>query len=563
MMAALFRFCKQAGIYLKLPVLSKTVSVVTLILHSSLSYAGGYIFAGTSNGLDVITHPTGYNGTGGVVTVRVCINPASAHATEMEYAIQNNIAVYNQLTPTLDNLQRNGNNNIPSGSLDFESVALHEIGHCLGMSHVNLSSESQLTGSKQNYTKSTTGAGVSTDPDKGYDLNAGADGVIGSSDDIRGDDENLIYFRRSNNNPFTIDTVIDSTTYSRNLADLPAGHSYAANADRAVSTALGLPKTEAVMQQGTFFDEAQRTLGHDDVATLRYAQSGVDELESGAADNYTTVLEYGGISNTNCDITVSFTATSSLAFCQVGGTFVGSNHFSITTASIEFGDSFSWFFNTPPANTAPVLNTIGNQSLVEGDNLVVNISATDVDAGDTLSFSPGGLPAFATFVDNTDGTATLTLAPAIGDAVSTSMTVTVSDDGSPILTASETFNIDVAVLDTDGDGLSDFDEINIYFTLPDNPDTDGDFFDDGVEVAAGSDPLLNTSWPAIADGDLAPYGAPDGLINLADYLIAQRIVMGQITPTSLEFAHGDVYPAGAPDGVIDISDLLLIRQLVP
>ncbi len=75
------------------------------------------------------------------------------------------------------------------------------------------------------------------------------------------------------------------------------------------------------MQQGTFFDEAQRTLGHDDVATLRYAASGIDERESGgpggryANDNYSIVLEYGGISTTNCDISMSMTSTTSLAFC--------------------------------------------------------------------------------------------------------------------------------------------------------------------------------------------------------------------------------------------------------
>ncbi len=44
-------------------------------------------------------------------------------------------------------------------------------------------------------------------------------------------------------------------------------------------------------------------------------------------------------------------------------------------------------------------------------------------------------------------------------------------------------------LDSDGDGLSDFDEVNNYGTDPNNPDTDGDGYNDGNEVTIGSDPL--------------------------------------------------------------------------
>ncbi|MCH8049219.1 hypothetical protein IH979_00735 [Patescibacteria group bacterium] len=43
--------------------------------------------------------------------------------------------------------------------------------------------------------------------------------------------------------------------------------------------------------------------------------------------------------------------------------------------------------------------------------------------------------------------------------------------------------------DSDGDGLSDGDEVYVYETDPLNPDTDGDGFPDGVEVEGGYDPL--------------------------------------------------------------------------
>ena len=47
----------------------------------------------------------------------------------------------------------------------------------------------------------------------------------------------------------------------------------------------------------------------------------------------------------------------------------------------------------------------------------------------------------------------------------------------------------VSGLDTDGDGLSDADEILIYHTDPTKADTDGDGFSDGAEIAKEYSPL--------------------------------------------------------------------------
>jgi len=46
------------------------------------------------------------------------------------------------------------------------------------------------------------------------------------------------------------------------------------------------------------------------------------------------------------------------------------------------------------------------------------------------------------------------------------------------------------LLDTDGDGLSDFEETSYYGTDPDNPDTDGDGITDGEEALQGTDPTI-------------------------------------------------------------------------
>ncbi len=118
--------------------------------------------------------------------------------------------------------------------------------------------------------------------------------------------------------------------------------------------------------------------------------------------------------------------------------------------------------------------------------------------------------------------------------------------------------------DTDGDGLDDYSEVAYdgdplnytpgQDTDPLSADTDGDGLIDG------SDPIpLQFNF---ADGDLAPLGAPDGIINGADILIATRLALGTLTAGNLQLAHGDVYPPGAPDGLINIQDLTLMMQLV-
>jgi len=47
-------------------------------------------------------------------------------------------------------------------------------------------------------------------------------------------------------------------------------------------------------------------------------------------------------------------------------------------------------------------------------------------------------------------------------------------------------------IDSDGDGLSDWQEVNIYPTNPNDPDTDGDGFSDGEDAFNGYDP--NNKW---------------------------------------------------------------------
>jgi hypothetical protein len=60
---------------------------------------------------------------------------------------------------------------------------------------------------------------------------------------------------------------------------------------------------------------------------------------------------------------------------------------------------------------------------------------------------------------------------------------------------------DLSQTDTDGDGLSDWDEIAVYKTDPTRADTDGDGLSDGQEVALGTDPRqADTDGDGVKDG---------------------------------------------------------------
>lgn len=112
---------------------------------------------------------------------------------------------------------------------------------------------------------------------------------------------------------------------------------------------------------------------------------------------------------------------------------------------------------------------------------------------------------------------------------------------------------DALATDSDGDLLDDYQEARVYNTDPLNTDTDGDGVNDYDEVVVwNSDPLVS------GRGDLGPYGAPDNTIDLADYLVLTRMVLGEITPTAAEITYGDLNNNGG----LDAGDLVLMLRVV-
>jgi len=358
--------------------------------------------------------------------------------------VQNVIRTWNGLEPKTPNLALGGDNSIPSNTLDYESVVLHELGHCIGLAHPNLASESGVNANRQDFTKSLKGTnGI-------YDLDAGADGIIGSRDDPRGDDINLHWFRMLNNNPFTLATSVDTGAYAVDINSLPGGSSFPANADRDVGAALGFPNSEAVMQQGQGVDEAQRAISFDDAAMIQLGQSGLDETAE-TSDDYTVELSYGGISDANsCDITVEFSSDAGLAFCEVFGTFLSSNHVQITSGSIKVNSGFNWYFNSTsnapnctldvtPASVDFAQMELGQQdradvTLANPGPSACTVTALDTSGSNDFRLDPVPITP-VTIPGGNDETVTVTYAPTTRGVASGTLTLSSDDPASPAAVA--------------------------------------------------------------------------------------------------------------------------------
>lgn len=125
------------------------------------------------------------------------------------------------------------------------------------------------------------------------------------------------------------------------------------------------------------------------------------------------------------------------------------------------------------------------------------------------------------------------------------------DDGDEV----NVYTTNPNLLDTDGDGLSDGDEILIHGTDPTLPDSDGDLIPDGWEVtytsSCGLNPLAGDS---MTDGDT------DGLFNLGEYIAGtdpcnpdtdgDGLLDGEEVNTYLtDPLNPDTDGGGVPDGV--------------
>jgi hypothetical protein len=385
---------------------------VLIALETDQLIAGTFIQSETL-GADLVTHPQGYSGSGAALNIDVCIVTGSPNQSAIEVAVRNTVDRYNLLIPTIGNIRLAPDNELAANEVDFESVFLHELGHCIGLEHPNLGDLLMGGGPDANHTRSLPGM------DLAYDLDDGADNIIGSGDDLRDDDVNLHWFFVGSNNPFDLTAEPDGSTFSRNLIDLPMADNYPANGDRTVSTIFGLPVSEAVMQQGLIVAEEQRSLSADDVATLQFARTGIDRI-SGNADDYSVNLNFilDG-DDPDCDLFVEFDdIKTSLAACEtLPLSTIDAENAQITTANIYFNSlnlsMASWYFSQfriPfPAVDWSTVGKAGFTSLLDGggDSLLANDTDQQGD-GLLISADPGYAPEHGSVVLESDGKFTYT-----------------------------------------------------------------------------------------------------------------------------------------------------------
>jgi len=115
---------------------------------------------------------------------------------------------------------------------------------------------------------------------------------------------------------------------------------------------------------------------------------------------------------------------------------------------IECSNEATVTITVNPVNDAPSAATIPNQTIPEDQTLTVDVACTDID-GDTPSVAAANLPSGASFVDDGDGTGTLTYTPAFG-------VVTHPD--------TERLFSDVAVTCDDGNGGTDTETFDMTVT---------------------------------------------------------------------------------------------------
>lgn len=161
-------------------------------------------------------------------------------------------------------------------------------------------------------------------------------------------------------------------------------------------------------------------------------------------------------------------------------------------------DSDSFTVNITNAN--PTVSSSPSATAAEGSVYSYAASAADPGSADTFSWSLDVAPAGASF---DAATATISWTPTYADSfLAHSFTVTVTDDDGG--TASQSWEVAVTSLDTDGDGMADGYEDAYGLDKYDGSDGAGDTDADGISNA---DEAANGTDPTIYDGPAAPSSA--------------------------------------------------------
>jgi len=278
--------------------------------------------------------------------------------------------------------------------------------------------------------------------------------------------------------------------------------------------------------------------------TAIVAPSGLSFSGSGNQRTLSVTPEVGSSGSVTIDVTVSDASGSA------------TESFTLTVT-----------LNNPPAVT--VTSPANNAMVLDTEFVSLQASATDTEDGDvsaslvwssSLDGVIGSGASIITQLSEGMHTLTATATDSLGKPGSANLTVTSYGSGdSDTDTLADNWEFsnfgtlaETATGDFDSDELSNGDEFNLG-TSPTAPDTDGDGVTDGDEVNVyGIDPNQSNK------GDVGPLSTPDGLIDAGDLVVMTRLVSGALLPTALESALADINS----DTQLDVADLLLLQKAV-
>lgn len=372
--------------------------LTALVLFRAPQTAIAFNYLDSTSDPKSVVHAGGYIGRGGEYEIDVAIEDDGDFSPKAAAAVQNVIKRWNALQVTTSNVQMPSKNEIPADSVDFESILLHEMGHALGLNHVNLDYELGIIDNGIYFGRCTKG------PNDRFDVDKGPDQLPGTADDRRGDDVNLNFFQKGVNKPFELPSVVDKTTYSTSLGQLPSSSRSVAIPSVYSSVYIG-SVTTAVMFQGLGPATFVRSLTADDVAAIKYAQSGLDET-AGTPDDYRIRLRYRGLmsleqaNREQIPILIAFDPESKFADGRglartqpYAVKLPGTTHSTVGYADIIFGTGNKWFFNpvseTPWQNGANPFD-VDNDTYVSPRDMLLIINSMNAEGSRKLSGRPDG-----------------------------------------------------------------------------------------------------------------------------------------------------------------------------
>jgi VCBS repeat-containing protein len=271
----------------------------------------------------------------------------------------------------------------------------------------------------------------STDQDT--ELVVEAPGVLGNDTDVEGDDLTAVLESGPSNGSLTLNADGSfSYTPDAGFSGTDSFTYRASDGDLLSEPATVTIAVAQVNQAPVAVDDSYEV---DEDQVLSVVAPGVLDNDTDVDGDSLTAVLVSGVSNGS----LTFNSDGSFTYTP-NADFNGSDSFTYVATDGALDSNLATVTITVNAvNDAPVIDPVAPQSVFEGSELVVTVTATDPD-GDVLTYSLDDPPTGAT-IDPLTGVFRWT--PADGPDDSTSITVRVTDNGDPSLFATVTFDVTV------------------------------------------------------------------------------------------------------------------------